>query len=586
MNQNSVLRSSLLLSALISSLVISGCTKRADLTVDPDSKFDNKPKGARVDDAPKTDDQLRAKVLPNGEIENWFIKSPELEKVEGANSDRAISELKLPAGQTVIVAVVDSGVDIEHEDLKGKIWTNPGEIPGNGIDDDKNGYIDDVHGWNFIGGIDKDGKPVHIDSEQLEMTREVVRLKAKKAAQGGTLSPEDQAAFDKADKAVNEEREQAKATIARGNALLTEFKAQFAVIEAVIGKKFEELTLASVETLKSADQKINDAREKLVALFKDNNLTDVARIITRIENAQNSLDKYLNEDFQPRKAIVGDDPENYADRNYGNNDVRGPDASHGTHVSGIIAATRGNNVGIDGVAVNAIIMPVRVVPDGDERDKDIANGIRYAVDNGAKVINMSFGKKFSPGKAAVDEAFLYAESKSVLVIHSAGNDNTDTDGADNFPNRFVAKLGNRPIRTWLEIGASSSARGELLPAVFSNYGQHGVDFFSPGVRLMSTVPDNKYAAFSGTSMASPVVSGVAALILGQKPDLGAETLRLKLRQNVRKYDGLVVRLPGSDPIQSVLFSRLSSTGGIVDAFLTLKSILMPAAPMKLAAQPK
>jgi cell wall-associated protease len=549
------------LALLLPLLIAAGCSKPATNEV-PFNRFDAKAKEAFKETA------------TNADVENWFTKSPDKDGVEGVSAERAYSELGLTAGQKIIVAVIDSGVDITHEDLKGKIWVNPGEIPANQIDDEKNGYIDDVNGWNFIGGYDAAGKPRNIATEQLEQTREVVRLKAKKAAAGGVLSSDDQMLLDKVTKDVADGRKESQDTVDQSNAVLAKLKVQYDILAAELGKKFEEVTANDVAMLKTADPALSAARAQLLALFKAGGLTSVAQVTGRIANAQSSLDKYLNENFLPRKDIVGDDPYNYADHAYGNNMVHVDGDEHGTHVSGIIAANRGNGIGIDGVAANAIIMPIRAVPDSDERDKDIANAIRYAVDNGARVINMSFGKKYSPGKDAVDAAMLYAEAHGVLLVHAAGNENADNDGgAGNFPNRHVALSPGRNVATWLEIGASSSLRGEQLPAAFSNYGQHDVDFFSPGVKIKSTTPNNTYSVFSGTSMASPVTAGVVALILGQKPDITAEQLRAQLRGSVRTYDGLVVRLPGSDPIQGVLFSRLSSTGGIVDAFRTLKAVL-------------
>ena len=537
---------------------LSACTKTAETP--PPNKYDQKPKGALIEE-----------VAPE-EPENWFLKGP-ASGAEGTGADDAYSQLPLSAGSPIIVAVIDSGVDIDHEDLKGRIWVNAKEIPNNNVDDDGNGYVDDVNGWSFLGSLDKEGKIVNLEQEQLEVTRELVRLKRKKAASGDVLSPEDQTLLDEYTKVVEKERADATEEINTSGALAKEFESLFPIVQPTVGGELKELTLAKVEAISSNDSEVNEAKEKLIALFVDNKLTDASRIYRRIENAEASLKYHFNEEFEPRKHVIGDDPENYDDRAYGNNDVKGPEGSHGTHVSGIIAATRGNGIGIDGVAASAIIMPIRAVPDGDERDKDVANSIRYAVDNGARVINMSFGKGYSPGKAAVDQAMLYAESKGVLIVHASGNSSQDIDAAPSFPSRKLLGENGRALRNWLEIGASSFKKSEVLPAAFSNYGQREVDFFAPGVKIKSTIPGNEYAAFSGTSMASPVAAGVAALVLGQKPSLDARGVRDLLRANVRTYDGLVVRLPGSDPIQATLFSRLSLTGGIVDAFATIKKVL-------------
>ena len=158
-------------------------------------------------------------------------------------------------------------------------------------------------------------------------------------------------------------------------------------------------------------------------------------------DSQNKLDYAYNPDYDSRKLIVKD---NYADSNerfYGNNDVEGPDALHGTHVAGIVGAVVGNEIGSDGIARNVKLMSVRAVPDGDERDKDVANAIRYAVDNGATIINMSFGKGYSWDKKAVDEAVKYAAKHDVLLVHAAGNSGQNNDKTDNFPNDFIGKHG-------------------------------------------------------------------------------------------------------------------------------------------------
>jgi subtilisin family serine protease len=292
-----------------------------------------------------------------------------------------------------------------------------------------------------------------------------------------------------------------------------------------------------------------------------NNMTE-ARLNRILDSYGDQLQYFYNEDFNPR-TIVGDNYTDSSQRVYGNNDVIGPDSSHGTHVAGIIAAIRDNNLGIKGVATDVKIMAIRVVPNGDERDKDVANGIRYAVDNGARIINMSFGKAFSPFKKAVDEAVRYAQSKGVLLVHAAGNSNQNNDIEANFPNRND-KLNNQEFTNWLEIGASSFQKGLTLPANFSNYGKKSVDFFAPGVDILSTVPDNKYDSYSGTSMASPTAAGVASLLLSYESNMDAEAVKSLMIDTSRRYPNLKVNLPGTT--SRVLFSALSTYGSVVDAF--------------------
>jgi subtilisin family serine protease len=272
-----------------------------------------------------------------------------------------------------------------------------------------------------------------------------------------------------------------------------------------------------------------------------------------------------NTEFDSR-AIVGDQYSNLNEKGYGNSDVKGPDAEHGTHVAGIIAANRKNNVGIKGIADNVKIMSVRTVPNGDERDKDVANAILYAVDNGAHIINMSFGKSYSPDKEIVDKAVKYAESKGVLLIHAAGNDGNNTDEEVNYPSRYYQD--NKEARTWVEVGASAWGADNSFVATFSNYGKKTVDLFSPGVQIYSTIPENKYKDNDGTSMASPATAGVAAILMSYFPDLTAVQVKDILRQSTRKFDNLkVVRPGGKDEVQ---FKELSSTGGLVNAYEAVK----------------
>lgn len=316
----------------------------------------------------------------------------------------------------------------------------------------------------------------------------------------------------------------------------------------------------------SSDEAVVKAKKEMLNLLA-NGLTE-ARLNSVLDYYGDQLQYYYNESFNPR-TIVGDNYTDLSERVYGNNDVIGPDSSHGTHVAGSIAAVRDNNLGIKGVATNVKIMAVRVVPNGDERDKDVANGIRYAVDNGAKIINMSFGKAYSPYKKVVDEAVRYAESKGVLLVHAAGNDNKDNDVLPSYPMR-TDSLAKRDFSNWLEIGASSYAKGLSLPADFSNYGKKTVDFFAPGVDILSTTPDNSYDTYSGTSMASPTAAGVAALLLSYDPSMDAESVKALMIDTSRRYPKLKVNLPGTET--PVLFSSLSTFGSIVDAFEAAKII--------------
>jgi cell wall-associated protease len=512
---------------------------------------------------------------------DWFLRDPETDKLQGVSADKTYNTLlKEKPSRTVVVAVIDSGVDIEHEDLKSVIWVNEDEIPGNGIDDDKNGYIDDVHGWNFIGG--KDG---NVDADTYEVTREYKRLKDKyenfdekklnkKNRDEYAYWQRVKTKYERDFKFNKEQYDQyAEQLNIYTNAFLT-IKYCDSILTKKLGAPVSKSSLASIE---STNDTINFAKQTLTRILESiegdievNEFVD--ELGYYLDQLQEGVDHYrvaveygYSLDFDSR-SIVGDNPDDPYEKGYGNNDVKGPDARHGTHVAGIIAADRNNDLGIRGIADNVRIMSVRAVPNGDERDKDVANAIIYAVDNGAHIINMSFGKSFSPQKEAVDKAVKYAESKGVLMIHAAGNDGRDLDKEENFPTRKYLKSGQ--ATAWVEVGASSWGAEQDFVASFSNYGKRSVDVFAPGVQIYSTVPDNGYENLQGTSMASPATAGVAAIIMSYFPELTASQVSDILKKSTRKFDGLKVNKPGSG--DEVPFNQLSTSGGLVNAYEAVK----------------
>jgi cell wall-associated protease len=512
---------------------------------------------------------------------DWFLRDPETDSVQGVSTEKTYSTLlKDKPSKTVLVAVIDSGIDIDHEDLKDIVWTNEGEIAGNGIDDDKNGYIDDVHGWNFIGG-----KTGNVAEDTYEVTREYARLKPRyENADEKKISRKNKAEYAYWKKVKAKYDNDSKFSKDQYDIYRQQYEMYInayrtisfcdSVLEIASGKPVMKSTLADIEapndTIKFAKQtmmKIMGSIEGDVAVRDF--LTEIDSYLDQLEVGVNhyrvAVDYGYNTEFNSR-TIVGDNPDNVNEKNYGNNDVKGPDPKHGTHVAGIIGANRKNDIGIKGIADHVQIMPVRAVPNGDERDKDIANAITYAVDNGAQIINMSFGKKFSPQKAAVDKAVKYAESKGVLLIHAAGNEEDNLDNDPNFPNRSYAKGGN--AKNWLEIGASSYGADKEFVGSFSNYGKKSVDLFAPGVQIYATTPNNTYESLQGTSMACPATVGVAAMLLEYFPSLNASDVKEILRQSTRKFDHLKVTKPGTDEL--VEFSELSSTGGIVNAYEAVK----------------
>lgn len=496
---------------------------------------------------------------------NWFNLDPQSDRVPGVSVERAYKELL--AGKTpkeVIVAVIDSGIDVEHEDLQNKIWVNADEIPGNGIDDDKNGYVDDVHGWNFIGGANGE----HINFDTFELTRLYKKLhdKYKDTTAEQVSDKQEYARYLKIKADFEAERAEWEEQASNFRPFYQQYKVARQQMIASLGK--EEI---SMEDLDAFEPQTDEQRlaKGIIGYALSNNLDH-----EQIEEFNDYITRYLeynlNPDFNPRH-IVGDDYSNLNERYYGNALVEGPDAEHGTHVAGIIAASRQNELGIKGVAAPVKIMALRAVPNGDERDKDIANAIRYAVDNGAQIINMSFGKKYSPNKQIVDEAVSYAASKGVLLVHAAGNDAKDIDKEDNFPTKRYYGT-NKTATNWLEVGASSWGSGDSFVGTFSNYGRKTVDVFAPGVDLYSTVPGSEYRSLSGTSMAAPVVSGVAALIKAYYPELSPAQVREIIMRSSVRYTKDNVNQPGAEPGSKdaqVKFKKLSTTGGVANAYYAL-----------------
>jgi cell wall-associated protease len=548
---------------------------------------------------------------------NWYNLDLVKDGYFGISTEKAYSTLlsgKTPK-QKIIVAVIDGGVDINHEDLKDVLWTNTKEIEGNGLDDDGNGYIDDIHGWNFIGS-----NKGNLAYDNLEL----VRIMRKYAPVYTSTLPS--TVLDSTQK--EEFRLFTKARTQFGvlyNNAVDNFR-YLSVINHVIDSvaRVNNKPIPSAEDFDKyvADNEEEEQVKKIIrAGIKENK--GVEKFVAEMKDAYKQYDvtlRYnLNLKYNERQELVGDNYEDAKQRNYGNSDIMGPNAEHGSHVSGIIAASRNNGLGINGISNSVSIMAIRVVPEGDERDKDVANGIIYAVDNGAKVINMSFGKSFKWNKKAVDDAVKYAEQKGVLLVHAAGNDNENNDVSENYPNKYfetpesiayekshrnsiglmpaikadipasnpydrnprptsatfkklpmdTTKFGFAHASNWIEVGASSYYNDPNLKATFSNYGKHSVDVFAPGFMINSTIPGSKYKEFDGTSMASPVVSGLAALILSYYPDLKPAEIRDIIMKSVSKVDIKVKHKDEKGQSTRIAFSELCISGGVVNAYQAL-----------------
>ncbi len=483
------------------------------------------------------------KKAPLTEVQKmrWSHLDLQKDSIPGMSVDKAYAELlKGKKANKIIVGVIDSGLDIDHEDLKGKIWTNKKEIPGNNIDDDKNGYIDDVHGWNFLG---------EATNENLELTRIL-----KKGDDGSETFKDTKKAFDQKLAEVNQQKPQVDMIIKADNAIKAELKK-------------DKYTLADIKAITTTDSSLNQSKMIMMSVAMQAGEGFQDEINSYKDYVYDQLNYNLNVEFNGRKTA--DNPDDMTETHYGNGNVKGPDvedALHGTHVAGIIAQIRGNKLGGDGVVdKNVEIMAVRAVPNGDEYDKDIALAIRYAVDNGAKVINGSFGKDYSPHKEWVWDAIKYAASKDVLIVHAAGNDAKDVDTEPNFPTD--EKDGKEIADNLITIGALNNVYGSKIVADFSNYGAKNVDVFAPGVEIYATVPNNKYKYEQGTSMASPNTAGVAALIRSYYPQLTAAQVKHILMDSGTAINETVIV---DEEKKEKPFANVCVSGKIVNAYNALK----------------
>jgi len=500
------------------------------------------------------------KLLPR----NWHLLDYKLDGYYGISLKQAYALLKGKKSKTIIVATIDSGVDTLQRDLKDILWTNTKEIPGNGIDDDHDGYIDDVHGWNFLGG--PNGKCDF--NETTEEVREYARLRTK------YMGLTDSTATDKKEYAywltVKATRDSTVAVSQKDYRELSPLVNTMVTTSAILKKAMHlpangAFTLTDIRKFKPADETETDSRDIWKIALEDSPESNSTKLINDYTEELGKANNDISPDLDARKNTVGDNPDDNTDTHYGNNLLKFMDSSHGTGVAGLIGAKRGNGYGIDGIADNVRIMPLKAVPNGDEYDKDVANAIHFAVDHGARVVNMSFGKRISPHKNWVDEAFKYAAAHNVLLVMAAGNDNQDVDARVSYPNDSFADGSATDADNVINVGASSAKIGDELAAKFSNYGKKNVDVFAPGVKVTSIDKDDEFNTADGTSFASPITAGIAALLLEYYPTLSAKQLKQIILKSARPLKGTMVLKPGSTT-QMVDFTTLSKSGGIVNAY--------------------
>ncbi len=514
-------------------------------------------------------DELPLKIVPltDSQLKNWGEADLSTDTIPGMSINKAYSEIiKNKTGVSVIVAVIDSGVDITHEDLKSVVWINKDEIPNNGKDDDNNGYIDDIHGWNFLGDAVK---------ENMEYTRIYKRLKPKydnkPASSISTADREEFALYQRAKAEYEKEYNETLQSRDQYQQIKQQIVPAHAAVSSKLGK--ENYTKKELSAMPAETEQMKNYKGMLMQIQNNvnENIPEALKLLEEgLTYYSDRLDSHFNLQLDGR-AVVGDNPYDITDTKYGNNQVSGPtkdkeDIKHGTHVAGTIAAKRNNNIGINGVANNAKIMVLRAVPDGDEYDKDIALAIRYAVDNGAKIINTSFGKYFSPNPEWVTDAIIYAAENDVLIVNASGNEGLDLETKRVYPNDQHPGAPNEISDNVLSIGALNYEYGSGLIAGFSNYGKTNVDVFAPGVKIWSTTPNNTYEYLQGTSMAAPAVSGVAAIIRSLYPKLTANQVKKIIMNSGISTNATV--LVGEGKSQKK-FKDLSVSGNMVNLYNAL-----------------
>ncbi|WP_283636280.1 S8 family peptidase [Aquaticitalea lipolytica] len=522
----------LLLSAIAASILF-GCGSTSGVISTPIENIDTLP--------------LKISKLTENQKRVWGHLDLVQDTVPGMSVDKAYNEIiKNKKGQTTIVAVIDSGIDIDHEDLDDVIWINTKEIANNGKDDDNNGYIDDIHGWNFLGDA---------YDEQLEYVRLL--------ASGDKSNPR----YQEAQAEYEKDYQKYSSRKVQYDQILQQVVSADQAVSTYLKK--DNYTQNDVNSIKTEDASLQQSISilKYVYSLDFETVSDFKKELSdAIVSISERLNFNLNKDFRGRKT--GDNPDDLSQKFYGNGNVKPvkKDESHGTHVAGIIAAERNNNKGVNGVANNVKIMSVRAVPNGDEYDKDVALAIRYAVDNGAKVINTSFGKYYSPHSDWVRDAIAYAGQKDVLIVNAAGNEGIDLDKKDVYPNDAIG-TGLEVANNFITVGSLDPVYGSKMVSSFSNYGKINVDVFAPGEDIYSTFPENEYESIGGTSMASPAVAGIAALIRSRYPNLTATQVKQIIVDSGLPLTTKVIVGGDANNVQS--FSILSKSGRIANAYNAL-----------------
>ncbi|MGZ3777686.1 MAG: S8 family serine peptidase [Mucilaginibacter sp.] len=491
---------------------------------------------------------------------NWFAMDLKTDGFYGVSLNQGYQFLQGKKSKPVVVAIIDSGCDTLQQDLQSVLWVNPKQ--------DKD-FPGDVHGWDFLGGP---GRKCDFNETEEEV-RQYFKLKDKYANLTESTAPNKKEygfwmqVKAQYDSTVNKAHTELQQLTPIMNALVE----TSGYIRHLLNLKDDQtFTRADVEHLETKNDTVAQIRELwLIAFSEDVSTANNVKALKGMSEYLAKLNNEVSPDLEARKRIVGDDPDILHDKPYGNSVLKFEDAAHGTQVAGLVGAVRGNNYGIDGVADNVQLMIIKAVPNGDEYDKDVTNAIHFAVDHGAQVINMSFGKKISPHKAWVDEAFKYAAAHDVVLVQASGNESQDMDLKPEFPNDMIADGSSTDADNVINVGASGMKPDTSLAADFSNYGKRNVDVFAPGVKITSATMDAETSTDDGTSFSSPIVTGIAALIREYYPSLSAKQVKQAILESATPITDVKVYKPGTKELVS--FDTLTKTGGIVNADRALQA---------------
>ncbi|MGH1384462.1 S8 family serine peptidase [Kordia sp.] len=510
----------------------------------------------------------KKKTLTKTEKQNWHFKDIYEDSIPGISLDKAYRELlKNKKGSTIIVAVLDTELDIEHKDLKNQIWINSDEIPNNNIDDDNNGYLDDIHGWNYLQTV----QGGNIQYSRFGCTRIIEKYKPifeNKTLQNIPSNKIKQ--FKEYQRAIKIFQKEKK-YILEDIAAYKRIKNKFIEVDSLLTKYFprKNYTISEIDSIsKITNDSLLKPQLRFMKYYLKNNINP-KWADENIKNEKIKLDTWLDFSYNDRK-VQGDNIDDISDISYGNNNIQGSKrGSHGTKVMSVLAATRNNDIGINGISNSLKVMFLGVAPLGNEHDKDIALAIRYAVDNGAKIINMSIGKEFSMHPEWLEEAFKYAESKDVLIVSSAGNKSYDLNSEFDYPDDYNEN--GEYVKNFIKVGASSYKADSTMVWLSSNYSVKNVDIFAPGHKIYC-LSRSRARNSSGTSLASAVVSGIAALIRSHYPNLSAIEVKEIILESGISFDVDVVQpypYGEKQPPNKIPFSSLSKSGKIVNAYNAL-----------------